>query len=228
MSTSSTRIVPAIIPTSVAHALDAFLPLRGVVPGAQVDIVDGVFAPFTSWPYNTTPRESFKELAALSAETDLELDLMIQNPEDVLDECFLANPKRIIVHATSTTHLGRCIDMIRDADVAVGLGLHNDVPLATVTEYIDQIDFIQCMGIADIGQQGAPFDERTILRIKELREYFPGLVVAVDGSVNGTTLPKLFEAGATQFAVGSALVGAPDPKAAYEEFASTLNTPRGS
>jgi thiamine monophosphate synthase len=74
------------------------------------------------------------------------------------------------------------------------------------------------MSVATIGAQGAPFDSRAIGRIRDLHERLPDLPLAVDGGVSVVNIDSLVEAGATGFSVGSAIMRAPDPAAAYTEI----------
>ena len=74
------------------------------------------------------------------------------------------------------------------------------------------------MGIATIGVQGQPFDERTLATVSELRRLYPNYTIAVDGSVNQDTIQSLQQAGANRFAPGSAITAAPDPVVAYQEL----------
>ena len=58
------EIIPAVLPkrfSDIAQALDA---LAGVAPVVQIDIVDGVFAPNTTWPYGQGDRAQFERILA--------------------------------------------------------------------------------------------------------------------------------------------------------------------
>ena len=66
-----------------------------------------------------------------------------------------------------------------------------------------------------MGQQGQPFDERTIDTIKYFRAKFPDLEIAVDGAVNSKTIPLLIAAGANRLSPGSAVSKNNNTKQAY-------------
>jgi ribulose-phosphate 3-epimerase len=66
------------------------------------------------------------------------------------------------------------------------------------------------MGIAKIGYQGQPFDERVLEQINQIRLASPNLPISVDGGVDVTTEPLLKAAGATRLVSGSAVFGAED------------------
>ena len=45
------EIIPAIMPESFSDLVDKAARVRGIVPIAQIDIMDGVFVKSKSWPY---------------------------------------------------------------------------------------------------------------------------------------------------------------------------------
>ena len=74
------------------------------------------------------------------------------------------------------------------------------------------------MGIADIGAQGQPFNERVLERIKQLRATYTDVVISIDGSMNEETIPQARAAGADRFAVGSALLTASNRMLQYQKL----------
>ena len=74
------------------------------------------------------------------------------------------------------------------------------------------------MGIAKIGSQGQPFDERVLERVRVLRAEYPELTISIDGSVNVETVVLLSQAGADRFVSGSAILKAKNPAEAFHEF----------
>ncbi len=211
-------IIPAIIPTSREHlssTLDIVAPFTHDV---QVDIVDGVFVPFTSWPYGEG--ETVKDIAPFTDAFVVEVDLMVQEPETVIQSYAKAGVRRIVVHLESVGHLKTIIALKDTYAIELGFSIANDTDLRALTSVIDYADYVQLMGIAHIGSQGQPFDTRVLERIKELKELYPALQISIDGSVNEETLPRLIEAGADRFVVGSAVLSATDPHSAYNKLAS--------
>lgn len=215
---STALVVPAIIPESLAHLREE-LTRVSFAPAVQVDVVDGVFAPRVSWPYGKGEQTgSPTEARELLAPFALEVDLMVERPEEHLDEWLAAGASRLVVHLESTECMEDILDHARTHPYALGLAFDDDTPLAQVRPYLGRVAFIQCMGIDHVGAQGEPFERRVLDNIRALKASCPGLSVQVDGSVNRDTLLLLAAAGAERFVVGSAILGADDPRAAYEEL----------
>lgn len=208
-------IIPAIIPRSESHLRDEIRKLITTTIGFQIDITDGVFTPHTSWPY--CDDADISAIADVVAQCDIEFDLMVNNPEELIGDFCALSPARVVFHTESSDAIHTCIEHVRAhcPRTQVGIALLNDTPFSIIEHHVDAIDYVQLMGIAHIGAQGADFDPRVIKRCEELKATHPHIFISIDGSMNETTIPKVRTAGADRFVVGSAIFGADDPVAAF-------------
>lgn len=213
------KVVPAIIPRSLDHLHASLDVIGSVTKEIQVDIVDGIFSAPVSWPYGEGVLSGEEnDIAKIADLYDIEIDNMVQDPENSLDKWDGAGIKRMVIHVESTKRLRSIVERKEEYNFQLVLSLDNDTSLEKVTEHSEYITAVQCMGIAKIGVQGNPFDERVLERIKTLRGLLPDIEISVDGSVNRETLPLLKKAGADRFIVGSAIFGSDNPIAAYREL----------
>lgn len=216
-------IVPSLPASSLAEIAQLCTALRGVAQGVQIDIVDGVYVPHTSWPFTETEgMDIFADMETYTKDYLLEVDCMVQAPEQYLDRIAALSPERVCIHAGSTKAYTDIIVHAQTNGYRLGLAFTNDTPLSALYEHHDDVSYVQLMGIAKVGQQGQPFDERTLQRARALRAEFPDLEIAVDGSVNATTMPALFAAGVNRFAPGSAIAKQADPAAAYKQLCALV------
>jgi ribulose-phosphate 3-epimerase len=211
------EIIPGIMPETVADIRNQVAAVLGKTRLVQIDMVDGVFAPTATWPYNG---EDLNFIEALEAEKEgmpywqdmnFELDLMVKNAHDHLDYFYKFAPARIVLHAEAEgdeeefANFIEAIDpYIRD-NTEIGVAFNVDSDIDAYRHIIKEVDFVQCMGIAEIGKQGQDFDERVYSQIKKVADAFPGLPIAVDGGVNLDNIENLIAVGATRLVVGSAL-----------------------
>lgn len=216
-------IIPAIIPTSREHLEISLARVAPFANEVQIDIVDGQFVPFTSWPY--VGSGSVHTLAQYVTAHAIEVDLMVMLPETVIDVYANAGVARMVVHLESTNDLSGIIAHRKKHEYQLGLSILNDTPLELLLPHIPEVDYVQLMGIKDIGSQGQPFDERVLERIATLRATFPDLVISIDGSVNRDTIPRLAEAGANRLVSGSAIFSAENPYDAYMELTRLSQCP---
>lgn len=219
-------VVPAILPTSRRDLEDRLSRIVGLVDRVQIDVVDGRFAQPATWPYAGESETFAKEVDSGDTLLHLgqfryEIDLMVSNPEEVAGIWIAAGANRITVHAESTRYLPQLIERFKtefgyDKDFApgllsLGLALNIESEISLIEPYFDSIDYIQLMGIAHIGRQGEPFDERVIRKVAQIKKTHAHIPVQVDGGVSITNAPALLSAGVSSLVVGSDIWHASDP-----------------
>lgn len=221
------EVVPSLPAQSFEEIQSLVTSFDGSLEELQIDIVDGVFVPLRSWPFTTTsdtPKEELQRISELPDSLSIEMDCMVCNPEEYLDIFVSLGVARVIVHLGSTEAYDDIIDHSKEHNYKLGFALTNDISLYFLEQYIETIDFVQIMGIKHVGQQGQPFDERTLITAQSLRTKYPDLHIAVDGSVNETTIIQLRDAGVNRFAPGSAVAKAGNPQEAYQHLWRLLDT----
>lgn len=210
---SMPKIIPAIIPKSLTDLDEMLARVAPFTHEVQIDIVDGVLVPFTSWPY--AEHASSLDIANSIQGFEVELDLMVSEPENVLEDYLKAGVTRVVIHLEGTRELERIIALKDMYDFQLGFSIRNDTDIEVLTSVIHHAAFVQCMGIAEIGVQGNAFDERVLTRIQDLKKMYPALPISVDGSVNTETIARLYAVGAERFISGSAIFSHAHPHEAY-------------
>ena len=221
---ASVEIIPAILAQSFEDMHASLSLIQGVAPVVQIDVVDGVFAPNTTWPYRDV--QTFERI--VSGETDMplwdvfdfEFDLMVQHPEEVVEGYVKAGASRIVIHrashgSTSAVALLQDVRQPSGFGVSIGVAISVQTPLEDLVSIEGQFDYLQIMGISKIGFQGQPFDTSVFEKITELRQQHPNMPIQVDGGVDMQNAAALVSAGASRLIVGSAIFGSDDPKMAY-------------
>lgn len=217
------EIIPAIMPKNYEDLVEKTGLFAGVVPLVQLDIMDGKFVLNRTWPYDpkdthfakiVSQEEGIPEWEML----DVEVDLMIGDPEDVVGKWVSTGARRIIVHIESVSDFEAIREAVPMDLMELGLAINTTTPISSLESYLDQIDFVQCMGIAKIGFQGEAFDERVLGHIRALRALRPEMPISVDGAVNFETAKRLVDAGATRLVSGSAILKSGDISHAVEDL----------
>lgn len=215
----SIPVVPAIVPKSIQNIREIIekVPFTKEI---QLDLVDGKFDDDITWPYDPIgdPMELKHELDRFT----LEIDLMVSEPIKAAVAWLEAGADMLIFHVESLP-LETFKNFAETCHCTVGVAAHGDTTVEQVAEYAKHADYIQLMGIREIGAQGQPFDETVLGRVEALRVMFPEKVIAVDGSVNENTIVSLKKAGVTRMIVGSAIVLQEDPQAAHKKLSALIN-----
>lgn len=220
MNHGEISLVPSYPAPSWDSLESALNDLANISPEFQVDIVDGEFVPAVSWPFSGSC--SFERLAQYADVFSFEIDCMVRSPRQYLDALADLCVSRVIIHHTSTDDYVSCIEHAREHDYKIGIAVLPTVSFEDVRDLIVQFDYVQVMGIREVGKQGQPFAPETVTLIKQIREVFPEKEIAVDGAVNKDTIPVLLAAGANRLAPGSAIVAAPDRASAYRDLCELI------
>jgi ribulose-phosphate 3-epimerase len=200
----------------------------------QIDICDGFFVHSVSWPYNEIKVGGENLQAILDEEeglpywdkVDFEFDLMVKNAHENLDFFVKLGAKRLVFHleaegdADNFSQFLEGLDMYTRENIEIGLAINTDKNINLLDKFISKIDFVQLMGIENIGYQGEPFDEKVLGQIKDIKLKYPDVVVSVDGSVNEETAQILVGLGVDRLIIGSALFNATDIEEKIKEFES--------
>jgi ribulose-phosphate 3-epimerase len=219
------EIIPAIIPKTYQLLREEMETVSKLVDRVQVDIMDGQFAPEATWPYSGGREQvRFDEIVAQERgfphwrDLQFEIDLMTQNPEDVIDDWIKSGASAIIVHSDSTDRFSEISKRLRNHGVEVGMAVVPSNRNTVVKKHRKEIDFLQVMGNDKIGYHGVKLDPLVYDKLEDLRDRFADLPIGVDIGVDFDTAPELVKAGATRLVSGSAIFEAEDPKDAIEKL----------
>lgn len=207
------EIIPAIMPQGLDDLNEKVGAVRGHAKVVQLDIMDGKFVQAKTWPYFHSNDRYFQALQNEEAglpyweDVDYELDLMVEHPDQHIDQWLALGPKRIVLHIESLLHPEESLKKLAEirAIVEIGLSFDDDYEVSKLDNYLEFVDFVQVMGIDEIGKQGESFEPRALYNITYIKEKFPDMPISVDGAVNPDTIQKLHAAGATRFVSGSAI-----------------------
>ncbi len=173
----------------------------------HVDVMDGHFVPnLTMGPMT---------VAAVRRVTDLPIDahLMIENPDQFIEEFAEAGATHISVHAESVRHLNRSLQLVRSCGAHPGIALGPSAPLSLLDWSLDFADYVLLVAV-NPGFGGQELQPAVLDKIRALRALLSrrGLstLLQSDGGINVLTISDFAAAGADVFVVGSALFGAGD------------------
>lgn len=183
----------------------------------HIDVMDGHFVP------NITFGPKF--IADMRPHSDLIFDthLMIDHPENFINEFAAAGSDYITIHAEATTHIHRTIQMIRDAGKRPGISIIPSTPLVSIEELLPEIELVLVMTV-NPGFGGQSLIRSCVQKVRRLVEVRQRLdldfLIAVDGGVNLKTITELQEAGIDIAVTGSAFFSASDPSSYVDELRS--------
>lgn len=175
----------------------------------HVDVMDGVFVP------NISFGQPVVKHIKKHARKPLDVHLMIVDPGRYVNGFREAGADILTVHYEACTHLDRTIHAIKDAGMKAGVVLNPHTLVALLEDIVQECDLVLLMSV-NPGFGGQKFIENTYAKVRQLRELCdrknPQCLIEIDGGVNVTNAPLLYEAGADVLVAGNAVFKSPDPK----------------
>lgn len=171
----------------------------------HLDIMDGHFVPNISvGPFII---QTCRKI------TDLPLDthLMIENPDQYIDECVSNGTDGISVHIEGNPNIHRTLQRIKDQKIRTGIVLNPGTPVESIYSVLDMVDLILIMTV-NPGFGGQTFINSQLSKIKAIKKIVgnKNIIIEVDGGINSETLPLAHQAGANLFVIGSAIFTHPN------------------
>lgn len=137
----------------------------------------------------------------------IEAHLMVEHPENMLDQVAAAGADVISLHAeTIALQAFRLFDRVHGLGCKAGAVLAPATPLDAVRCYLSRLDLLTVMTV-DIGYAGQAFIPEMLDKIRQaaqIREQCGcHFQIQADGAVNRETYRPLYDAGARYFVLGS-------------------------
>lgn len=181
----------------------------------HVDVMDGRFVP------NITIGPLIVDAIRPVTQKPLDVHLMIVEPERYVEDFAKAGADIISIHAegTSTIHLHRALNLVKDMGKQAGVVLNPGSSLDLIEYVLDVVDLVLIMSV-NPGFGGQSFIPAVLPKIAKLRQICDerGLDpwIEVDGGLKVNNTWQVLEAGANAIVAGSAVFKAPDYAAAIE------------
>lgn len=166
----------------------------------HLDVMDGAFVPNITFGKDV--------ISAIRKHTKLIFDIhmMVENPERYIKDMVDAGANSITIHAESTKHLDRAINLIKSYGVKACVALNPATPISVVENIAYLLDMILVMSV-NPGFGGQKFIPQALDKIQKLRELYPDIDIEVDGGINDKTAKLAKTAGANVLVAGSYVFG---------------------
>jgi ribulose-phosphate 3-epimerase len=193
---------------------------RGGGTVLHIDIMDGHFVP------NLTMGPPL--IKSLRKVTSMPFDchMMIENPDDFVEEFAAAGANWMSVHYEACRHLHRTLQLIAQHGMEPAVVINPATRVDLLIEILPMVHHVLVMSVNPGfgGQKFIPFSLDKIRQVAELRASLGlNFRIEVDGGVASDTIAQVVEAGADLLVAGSAVFDSGHPE---QEARTLLNLAR--
>ena len=176
------------------------------VDWVHIDVMDGHFAPnITMGPFIV---EHCRKMTSLP----LDVHLMVEKPERIIDAFIDAGSNYLCVHYEGNPLIQRTLNYIRSRGCHPGIAITPSTPALMLETILENVDYILVMTV-NPGFSGQAFQQNSVKKIVQLKKMIDekglDVKIQVDGGINATTVPSVYQAGARIIVAATAIFGHP-------------------
>jgi ribulose-phosphate 3-epimerase len=150
-----------------------------------------------------------------------DVHLMIEKPENYVEEFVKAGADLITVHAEVCNDLKFVIKKIKDLNCKVGVSINPNTPIDKIKEIIPDVDLVLIMSVYP-GFGGQGFIADVLQKIKKAKELIDKtgkkIYLEVDGGINDKNAKSVIENGANVLVAGNYVFTSKNYKKAIESI----------
>ncbi len=189
------EIIPTILVKKFSEVKERIKAVEKYVNWVQLDIMDGIFVSNTTW-------HNPEDLKKIKTAIKLEAHLMVEKPEEVIDD-WLKVVDRVIVHFESKiSDLDDLIKKTHNSGKQIGLAINPETHFSVIEPFLQDLDLVLFMTVQPgLGEQ--KFKGWVLDKVKALRDMWPDGNIELDGGMNPETAKRAVEAGVNLICAGS-------------------------
>ncbi len=203
------ELIPSVLATTKTQLHRRADLAQRLAPIIHLDVMDGRFVKTKSVGASLLAKNPWKR--------KVEIHAMVKNPAMLLPVLNTIKPRRVYLHIELGRSLLPMIALLRSRNIELGLALNPSSLITSLQPYIRYAKSVLVLSVHP-GRYQAPIWHGAFNRIRNLHRRWPRLVIACDGSMNQTTLPRAIKAGARRIIVGSDVMLSVDPQAEWKKL----------
>ncbi|MFZ6029145.1 MAG: ribulose-phosphate 3-epimerase [Chloroflexota bacterium] len=186
-------ISSSLLSADFTHLADQIAAVQAAgVDWLHVDVMDGHFVP------NLTMGPFIVEHCRRASQLPLDVHLMVDRPDDLLEDFARAGASLLSVHVETCPNLYRTLQKIRELGCKPGVVLNPGTPASAVAAVLHLIDLVLVMSV-NPGYSGQKFIPEVLPKAREIRRRLddvnPTALIEMDGGLTAETLPLAIDAG---------------------------------
>ena len=168
------------------------------------DIMDNHFVPNLMIPME------FLNRLRVATRLPFDFHVMCEKPETVVERLDIREGDLVSIHYESTPHLHRVISLVRSKGARAAVAINPATPISVIEEILPEVEMVLVMSVDPgfAGQKIVPSSFDKIARLKHylIEKGYEDILIEVDGCCSFENVPKMYDAGADIFVVGTSSV----------------------
>lgn len=208
------KIAPSILAADINNLENEIVDVeKSGADYIHIDVMDGEFV------NNETRGIEMLEIAHDATKLFLDTHLMVENPQNWLEDVLLSNCVTFHIEAVSNETAEKIIEYLHEREIKVGIAIKPNTLIEEILPFIEKIDVVLIM-LVEPGFGGQKMIEECLEKVKELRNIKQDLDIEVDGGVNLENIEKVKNAGANIIVAGTAIFNSSDRKLVINKMKS--------
>lgn len=214
------QLAPSILSADFSKLAESVKMIeKGGAHFVHVDVMDGHFVPNITF--------GAAVMKSLVGKTDMPFDvhLMIENPDNYLEDFVTKQTEYIVVHQEACVHLNRTVQHIKSLGVKAGVAINPATPLTALDYILEEVELVLIMSV-NPGFGGQKFIPSALEKARALnsikQENGMNFKIEIDGGITLDNVKEVTDAGVEIVVAGSSVFGAEDPEKRVKEFLNII------
>lgn len=210
------RVIPSLNSENYTEARKLAARIKQFLPRGEwvhLDLGDGVFSTITTWG------DPNKLKSLRLDDYRIEVHLMVEHPDDIVEDWLKAGVARVIVHVEAVKNMSCIHEMCILYSADLMLALSPETSVEHVLMYVRDIRSFMVLGVVP-GRSGQTLCRDVLDKVAFLSDRYPGALIEVDGGVTVENIAVIKKSGAKSVAVYSALFSSNDLEEVYLKMSS--------
>lgn len=214
------EIIPSINVRTFIEVREQIKKVEPHVRWCHLDVTDGIFSKHETWRDPSDLPKLVGSDPTKQGQTllNIEVHLMIAEPEKEIDKWLIKPVKRVIVHIEAMSDPELIIQKCRVAGVEIGFAVNPETPWEKLQPWFGKVDIMQMLNVHPGSSGQKAFWPETLHKIEHIRKSCAQCIIEVDGGVNAETAKKAADAGANILVAGNYIFVSDDIKKSIEEL----------
>lgn len=212
---SGVEIIPSINVPTFKEVGERIAKIESYVSWCHIDVTDGIFSRHATW-------HSPEDFSKLNTKLNIEVHLMVEDPDRRIDDWLIPPVRRVIMHAEAVKDFAMMVGKCRDREVMLGIAIKPETSWEILRPYFGRADMVQLLAVHP-GPSSQPMAENTFDKIEHIRNACAECIIEVDGGINPDNMKKSALLGAKIFVVGNYIFSNPEPRVAIETLRRAIS-----